>query len=68
MRQYNIQEVDLWFVLKKSYVDDDWTITTVLYWNWRRRDFRKESAKVYLFEDKAISSLMVAKKKWNEPC
>ena len=66
MRQYKIQKTDLGFFLKKT-IEEDWVKTT-LYWNWKRRDWRKESAKVYLFEDKAISSLIVAKKKWNEPC
>ena len=69
MREYKIKEVDLWFILKKSYREEDDTISEVLYRNGKRRDYRKESAKTYYFRDEAISGLILAKKFWwNEPC
>ena len=68
MWQYNIKEVDLWFILRKIYKDEDWNITTVLYWNWKWWDYRKESSKTYYFKDDAISNLIIARKRWNEPC
>jgi len=69
MRLYNIVETDLWFILKKSYKDDDWIITTVLYRNGRWWDFRKDSAKTYYFRDSATGALIYARKCWwNEPC
>ena len=68
MREFNIQEVDLWYVLKKSYIEEDDTVSIVLYWNWKRWDRRKDCAKTYYFQDEAISSLILARKYWwNEP-
>lgn len=66
MRQYRIKEIDLGFIIYKE-IETDW-VKTKLYWNGKRRDCREESAKTYLFQDDALSSLVIIKKRWNEPC
>ena len=59
MREYKIKETKLWFIIYKVN-DDEWFIT-VLYWNGKRRDSRRDCAKTYFFREDALSSLMVAK-------
>lgn len=69
MREYQIVAVDLWFILKKLFKDEDWKYTTILYWNGKYRDSKEESAKTYYFRDDAIGHLIFARKCWwNEPC
>lgn len=67
MRQYKIKEVDLGFIIYKV-KKENWLIT-ILYWNWKWRDWRKECAKTYYFKDDAIWGLIIARKhEWSEPC
>ena len=62
MRKYAIQETALWFIIKKICEDEDWVARITLYRNGKCRDLRKSTAKLYLFEDEALSWLMIAKR------
>lgn len=62
-RQYEINEIDLWFILRKINKEEN----IVLYWNGKRRDNRRDCAKIYYFKDDAIGGLVLARKRWNEP-
>lgn len=64
MRKTFIQRTSLWYVIKRTYEDEDWIVKISLFRTWKKREGKKDFAKVYFFEDEALSALMIARIWW----
>lgn len=64
MRKTFIQRTSLWYIIKRTYEDEDWITTIKLFRTWKNRERRKDFAKVYFFENDALSALMIARIWW----
>lgn len=71
MWEYKIKQTELWYVICKIRLIKDLYnasqgFTEILYWTGEKRTEKVSRAKEYIFQNDALSSLMVAKRKWNE--
>lgn len=64
MRNTFIQKTSLWYIIKRTYEDEDWITTISLFRTWKNRGRRRDFAKVYFFENDALSALMIARIWW----
>lgn len=62
MWEYKIKEAELGYIIYK--INDDNWIISVLYRTGKERNPKRRTAKEYIFQNDAISSLIVAKMKW----
>lgn len=62
MRKTFIQRTQLWFIIKRKFEDEDWVARITLFRTWKKRENKRECAKVYFFEDEALSWLMIARR------
>lgn len=62
MWEYKIKEAELGYIIYK--INDDNWVVSVLYRTGKERNSKRRTAKEYIFQNDAISSLIVAKMKW----